>query len=86
MWIREFEVRGSSNFPTDMLRYDSCYPASQESVSEMAYSTFRRSEPNTTFVVRLKHRDDTKNWKPTEGRWHSFGWRVDMGSYRAFKV
>jgi hypothetical protein len=94
LWIHEFEVIGRGNFPQDMLRYDSCYPQRSEDASNMALADDREygfcyqkeHGEAPTFGIRLVHRDDTKNWQPTEGRWRSFGWRVNPHSVTSRKV
>lgn len=71
-----FTVEGSGRFPIDMLRYDSCYPASQADVSAITNDGGpgqARLEPRR---VELAHTDTRKRWTPTSGRWESFGWRV----------
>lgn len=61
-----FTVSGSGPFPTDMLRYDTCWPASSED-AEKLLTRGRRS-------VTL--RSSSEVGKPTTGRWQSFGWWV----------
>lgn len=66
----EFTVEGSGEFPFDMLRYDACYPKTQDDVAAMTYGKpFRRS-------VRLCHGFTTNNFTPTIERWNSFLWAV----------
>lgn len=60
-----FEVRGSGNFPLDMLRYDECFPASERESANMA-ATGKR-------VVALC---TGKKFAPNTARWASFGWSV----------
>ena len=64
-------------FPVDMLRYDYCYPASENDSAQIAFSfDLRKSKvkPSELEVTlcRYAHRD----WSPTDGRWESFGWEV----------
>jgi hypothetical protein len=69
-----FTVEGSWDFPTDMLRYDHCYPVDTDSALEI--SRCRRCEGS--------YEGRSKNGKvhlmgsnvPTEERWKSFGWLV----------
>lgn len=58
-----FEVRGSSYFPMDMLRYDKCWPA-KETESPLLRGTDQRA------VLMASHKI------PTPDRWASFGWEV----------
>lgn len=60
----EYYVSGRGEFPVDMLRYDSAWPADTDSAVLMMYDKEVRS-------VRLY------SYKmPTEGRWSSFMWSV----------
>ena len=58
-----FTVEGRSHFPVDMLRYDSCWPASTDDALNMLETNQRK--------VRL-----VSGEKPTPARWESFGWFV----------
>lgn len=62
------DVKGS--FPVDMLRYDRCYPASEEGAYAIAVSLtdVRRD----SFCVTLRALSSSKtHWTPV--RWRSFG-------------
>lgn len=60
----DFEVRGSGQFPIDMLRYDECWPANDMAVVAMDEGTYRRT-------VRLR----TWRWLNVHpSRWDSFNW------------
>lgn len=84
--------RMSGGFPLDMLRYDHCYPADQESVEAIADSldpAVRHEErkqqadkSKPLFRVRLSAVVTRKTWGPTEARWQSFGWQIEPGSLR----
>lgn len=69
MWVHHFTVKGNARFPVDMLRYDQCWPTSQDDIL-IAFG------PLATRIVRLTHWDKRKDWKPEEGRWESFQWPV----------
>jgi len=73
MYIHSFVVEGRGEFPVDMLRYDQCYPADESQARQLLRL---REQPTEMVTVMLIHRSDTKYWKPTEGRWQSFLWRV----------
>lgn len=62
-----FSVQGRGPFPMDMLRYDACYPADEQ--SSFVAMDFNCNEPRTVHLTSL-----TMN--PTPGRWESFGWAV----------
>lgn len=59
-------VRGTGLFPYDMLRYDQCYPAT-ENDSQLLDSKAKRQVVLFT-APRLTG--------ATIGRWESFGWHV----------
>jgi hypothetical protein len=56
-----FTVRGAGSFPTDMLRYDQCWPRTTED-SEKLGTGPRRS------VTLCSYK------KPKTTRWDTFGW------------
>jgi hypothetical protein len=66
----EFTVTGSGPFPTDMLRYDLCWPASEKDSTAIDGRYFGETA--------LPHRSiNLKGLKtPTIARWRSFGWTV----------
>lgn len=70
-YLHELSVSGSGSFPTDMLRYDQCWPLEQQDVVNMD----RRSETRQVTVAQIT---DTKHDKFTVERWRSFGWQMDM--------
>lgn len=73
------KIMGSGEFPLDMLRYDSCSPATEED-SGIIRSTFDWHRSNLTDgnwvvlvkkVLREKRRKNDNVF--TAGRWNSFG-------------
>ncbi len=70
----QFTVRGGpySEFPIDMLRYDSCWPAHEDGkITHTFHGRFveeKRAEPAEIELTGLR--------EPTKGRWESFGWKV----------
>jgi hypothetical protein len=64
-----YAVRGSGNFPFDMLRYDASYPFSQTDAAAM--------EHHRTEARRVELLGMVPGGQPTDERWASFGWRVD---------
>lgn len=66
----KFRVQGTGRFPLDMLRYDSCWPWSQEDVR--ALDGWQDMTGGTPRVVLLEGISE-----PTEERWASFGWMAD---------
>lgn len=67
--LHEFTVEGIGPFPFDMLRYDQCWPKTQEGSAAIVRGT-RRGHHGVEKV------DLVSLGKPTEARWQSFGWRV----------
>ena len=79
-----FAVEGKGEFPFDMLRYDVCFPATQNDVSMLnkQYEYPDREGPNQgdckrqiNRTVRLTRLSGNTNG-PTVDRWKSFGWTV----------
>jgi hypothetical protein len=69
--VQTFVVTGTNSFPTDMLRYDHCWPAT-ELDSQMIDKPRRTGDP-VKRSIRLAGR-----MNPTVGRWESFGWTVEV--------
>ena len=63
--MTRFTVQGRGNFPLDMLRYDSCWPADTASAMSIG-----RSDPADTITLL------TWGVGITPDRWRSFGWTV----------
>jgi hypothetical protein len=66
-----FRVRGSGQFPHDMLRYDHCFPA-HESESPL----LKLDDAGEYREVEMKRYIETAKELPTVGRWRSFCWEV----------
>lgn len=70
IYVTKLVVRGTGDFPFDMIRYDSCSPWDTKDAhtimmcgtSAVAKVTLRRVSPNPT--------------APSIDRWRSFGWEV----------
>lgn len=62
--LYKYYVTGYGDFPMDMLRYDSCWPAGPTDVAKLGAEHKERS-------VQL-----CSTQEPTLDRWTSFGWRV----------
>jgi hypothetical protein len=74
--VKRFTVEGTYPFPTDMLRYDQCWPAreAEDSVQLAEAMILRRHmDTNRKRQVTLV---TNKTTAPTVGRWQSFGWKV----------
>jgi hypothetical protein len=68
-------VRARS-FPLDMLRYDSCLPAT-EADSRAIENSVSGDGPTTRVTLKRFARDDDRfSTRTALDRWLSFGWRV----------
>lgn len=65
-----FTVKGRYPFPMDMLRYDSCWPSTGESVAAIHNSITRQGDREQTVTLL------TDMVGITPDRWRSFGWTV----------
>ncbi len=70
----QFQVEGAGQFPFDMLRYDSCHPATESDAAALEHHRKERRK-----VTLLATAPDAKN-APSNGRWRSFMWTVVDGS------
>lgn len=68
----KFTVRGSGQFPTDMLRYDSCWPADPVSAGHIAGHIMDDSAGRRDVVLCSINPRSLL----TPDRWRSFGWTI----------
>jgi hypothetical protein len=80
LFIIRFTVEGSGEFPTDMLRYDSCVPVNESDARAIARRYDDSMDPLARRQVQVETRGRDRYWLPTEERWRSFTWRVVPGS------
>jgi len=66
----EYFVSGTGEFPFDMLRYDSCWPATGEDAAKIALP-FGDANRRKVRSIRLR-----SYRPPTVARWSSFTWSV----------
>lgn len=67
-----FTVEGSGPFPIDMLRYDHCWPETEQSSSGQIYDSFISRRKNfPRYKIAL-----VGVMPPTRARWESFGWKL----------
>ena len=88
LYVTEFAVSGNGQFPIDMLWYDTCFPRTQEDVTEITNTlgpAYRVTHRNTK-PITLGHYGDSSKWVPTKERWSSFLWQVDTRSIRIRKL
>lgn len=77
MYAFTFAVVGKCLFPTDMLRYDQCYPSDTESAVAIGVSWDMSVKPDGgQWIVNLRALSSNKHWTPTVDRWKSFSWNV----------
>lgn len=74
-----FTVFGSGAFPTDMLRRDQCYPATNEDVNNIIWMPSEHGgdapERHVCLIKTVKSRSQVKT-AINDARWASLGWRV----------
>ena len=84
LFYQTFVVRGSTQFPVDMLRYDRCFPVQGMHNIEHSMDSMerirRRKAGETPFEVKLGRWVEGWHTLPTEARWASFMWAVDKDS------
>lgn len=74
---RKFKVAGSGDFAFDMLRYDTCVPATEKDAYHLGRVDSRHDESDQRRRVTLVRYAET--WgraEPTFDRWRSQGWIV----------
>jgi hypothetical protein len=71
------EVRGTGEFPLDMLRHDQCWGLRDEDEREIQLTYQDGLSLNKVRYIRLGF-----PWKPNKERWESFGWKI-MGVQEA---
>ncbi len=69
LYLHEATVEISGQFPLDMLRYDSCFPATSEDVAEIANSFIGCCPGHRRVRLHALSRDKA-HWTPE--RWESF--------------
>lgn len=69
-YFHRFKVRGTGEFPIDMMRYDRCYPRTETDAITAQTRASHSREVEMIAPVRERY------WTPTKGRWESFGWAV----------
>jgi len=77
----EYPVTGRGEFPLDMLRYDSSWPATQDDVAKIT-RTLDVMVPPGEVTVRLRRWVNERDHRRGEfvmstARWASFGWTAD---------
>ncbi len=68
-YYQTFEVSGRFRFPLDMLRYDGCFPASEEESRKLADALSPAPKP---WRIRLGRYVECRGDMPTIARWKSF--------------
>ena len=64
------------HFPTDMLRYDRCYPSTEESASDIARVCYLRADEPAQFIGTPTIELQSNDRQPSKARWESQGWLV----------
>jgi hypothetical protein len=74
----EFTVSGTGAFPTDMLRYDACYPTDETNILIAPY------RENSEYYREKRSVNLRASYPPTIDRWKSFGWSVSNVNGRSY--
>jgi hypothetical protein len=77
IYIHEATVETIMDFPIDMLRYDSCFPADQNSVNEMVemgnvHLRNEKRKEGGKWRINIRKLSSSKTHGFTEARWKSF--------------
>lgn len=79
MKFYRFRVSGTGRFPIDMLRHDGLSPHCEQDSAKIIATVNRESDGEIEGEIEVSGWHGN-NWRPTYGRWESFGWRVVPGS------
>ncbi len=79
-----FTVTGRVGFPIDMLRFDTCYPATEADSAKIYQTLAGHNTDGVSVDLIMDHGlRGRRTRRPNEGRWESFMWKVtDMGRSR----
>lgn len=84
LYRHSIAVTGDYPFPTDMLRFDDCYPQTNNDAAAIERSMRPGQFGQVTLrVEKLTEKLDAR-WTPK--RWESFGWSIVKGSSRTDKL
>jgi len=83
MYKVQFTVKGKGSFPLDMLRYDACFPNTQQDVANLDWD---RGDRRIAREVTLVAYTSSPRLIPTTARWSSFMWHVDPDTVRRERV
>ncbi len=83
-YVYEVTVEGSGDFPVDMLRYDSCYPATSDDVINIGTNQYSDRGQRKVTIRTHCHGRSTQPFHVD--RWRSFQWNVLSGTARSWNV
>jgi hypothetical protein len=70
-FLFEYYVTGAGVFPFDMMRFDSCWPATGEDAARLEWERINSAKGRSLRSIRMR------SYKPpTIARWASFVWSV----------
>lgn len=81
-YFTQFRVTGRGHFPVDMLRYDHCFPATQEAVNGIDVTRYQRETTEVREVELAQYHNGAMPHITFE-RWRSFGWSVVQVGFNA---
>lgn len=73
-YYQTFVVKTSFTFPIDMLRYDGCFPHSEQDSGKIIRNLTEHEHP---LEVKIGRYVDYKHSIPCIGRWESFNCQID---------
>lgn len=83
LMMTTFTVEGTGSFPTDMLRYDQCWPTNESHDSKAIANSFSEHNIGAPWKIGLT---TVGLAAPTVDRWASFGWKVIPESINARRL
>lgn len=87
---QSFIVRGSVSFPIDMLRYDHCFPDTEQDSHQITetinYRDILSKSDDSGWTIVVARYVDSFSDKPTFDRWRSFCVQVDENTLRTVKL
>ena len=81
LYREEFIVGGAVAFPIDMLRYDCCWPATEQDAQRITATLADPSFVGPTTVRLARYTTHNTMASVTAGRWRSLGWLVEPNSF-----
>ncbi len=72
-WEHTATISGRCRFPFDMLRYDSCFPTTEQDAQNIAWTYSDAPVAAASWAIRVTRHTESKRDQWTVDRWRSFG-------------